>query len=93
MEGNYWEEERDGQRVVGTGEGSEKNRFEDLKNYVTQTINVPCNLQVNSILTCIQYSVYPYFKNKITSSISSCFTAFDLINSLWLQVLVNFKDI
>lgn len=82
MEGNYWEEGRDGQSVVGTGEGSEKNPFENLKNYVTQTIKVPCNLQVNSILTCIQYSVYPYFKNKITSSISSCFTAFDLINSL-----------
>lgn len=82
MEGNYWEEGREGQSVVGTGEGSEKNPFEDLKNYVTQTIKVPCNLQVNSILTCIQYSVYPYFKNKITSSISSCFAAFDLINSL-----------
>jgi len=82
VEGNYWEEGRDGQSVVGTGEGSKKNPFEDLKNYETQTIKVACNLQVNSILTWIQYSVYPYFKNKITSSISSCFTAFDLINSL-----------
>jgi len=82
VEGNYWGEGREGQSVVGTGEGSEKNPFEDLKNYVTQTIKVPCNLQVNSTLTCIQYSVYPYFKNKITSSISSCFAAFDLINSL-----------
>jgi len=72
----------DGQSVVGTGEGSEKNPFEDLKNYVTQTIKVPCNLQAVSILTCIQYSVYPCDKNKITSSISSCFAAFDLINSL-----------
>jgi len=82
VEGNYWEEWREGQSVVGTGEGSEKNPFEDLKNYVTQTINVSSNLQVYSTLTCIQYSVYPYFKNKITSSISSFFAAFDLINSL-----------
>jgi len=81
VEGNYWKEGRDGQSVVGTGKGSEKNPFEDLKNYVTQTIKVPCNFQVNSILTCIQYSVYPYLKNKITSSFSSCFTGFDLINS------------
>jgi len=76
VEGNYWEEGTDGQSVVGTGEGSEKNPLEDLKKYVTQTIKVPCNLQVNYILTCTQYSVYPYFKNKITSSISSCFAAF-----------------
>jgi len=41
--GNYWGEGREGQSVVGTGEGSEKNPFEDLKNYVTQTIKVPCN--------------------------------------------------
>jgi len=82
VEGNYWEEGREGQSVVGTGEGSEKNSFEDLKNYVTQTIKVSSNLQVYSTLTCIQYSVYPYFKNKITSSISSFFAAFDLINSL-----------
>jgi len=79
--------------VVGTGEGSEKHPFEDLKNYVTQTIKVPSNLQVNSILTFIQYSVYPYFKNKITTSISSCFSAFDLMNSVYPEVLVNFKDI
>jgi len=82
VEGNYWGEGREGQSVVGKREGSEKNPFEDPKNYVTQTIKVPCILQVNSILTCIQYSVYPYFKNKINSSISSCFAAFDLINSL-----------
>jgi len=82
VEGNYWEEGRDGQSVVQTGEGSEKNTFEALKNYVTQTIKVPCNLQVNSILTCIHYSVDPYFKNKITSSILSSFTAFYLINSV-----------
>jgi len=82
VKGNYWEEGRKGQSVVGTGEGSEKNPFEDLKNYVTQTIKVPCNLQVNSTLTCIQYPVYPYFNNKITSSISFSFAAFDLINSL-----------
>jgi len=82
VEGNNWEEGRDGQSVVGRGEGSEKNPLEDLKNYVTQTIKGPFNLQVNSTLTCIQDSVYPYFKNKITSSISSCFAAFDLINSL-----------
>jgi len=82
MEGIYWEEGRDGQSLLGRGEGSEKNPFEDLKNYVTQTIKVPCKLKVNSILTCIQYSVYPYFKNKITSCISSGSAAFDLINSL-----------
>jgi len=43
VEGNYWEEGREGQSVMGTGEGSEKNPFEDLKNYVTQTFKVPCN--------------------------------------------------
>jgi len=41
MEGNYWEEEREGQNIVGTWEGSEKNPFEDLKNYVTQTNKAP----------------------------------------------------
>jgi len=63
VEGNYWEEGREGQSVLGRGEGSENNPFEDLKNYVTQTIKGPCNLQENSTLTCIQYSLYPYFKN------------------------------
>jgi len=65
VEGNYWEEGREGQSVVEAGEGSEKNPFEDLKNYVTQTIKMPCTLQVNSILTCIQYSVYPISKTKL----------------------------
>lgn len=53
--GMIWGEGVDGQSVVGPGEGTEKDPFEDLNDYVAWTIKVPCNLQVNSILTCNQY--------------------------------------